>query len=128
MTEPWHGTGRSVVADSAFASWKTATAMLDHGLYFKGMVKTATIGFPSKYLNEIEFAQLGDSVTLATQYKGNLVYAHCWGDKIRKKFVCTDSTTLEGTPSNKRRWREMRDTDGNLLGQTGSYCKHILES
>ena len=48
---------------------------------------------------------------------------HAWGDKVRKCFVSTHSTTLPGNPSNKRRWREMLDEDGVEIGQTEVYNK-----
>ena len=44
--------------------------------------------------------------------------AHAWEDKARKCFVSTHSTTLPGKPSNKCRWREMLDEDGEEVGQT----------
>ena len=40
--------------------------------------------------------------------------AHGWGDKVRKCFMSTPSTTLPGKPSNKRRWSEMLDEDGEV--------------
>ena len=51
--------------------------------------------------------------------------AHAWGDKVRKCFVSTHSTTLPGKPSNKRRWREMLDEDGDEVGQTEVYNKTV---
>ena len=41
LSQPWHRSGRAVVADSAFASVKTAVQMLKNGTHFIGMVKTA---------------------------------------------------------------------------------------
>ena len=40
LTEPWHGSGRCVVADSYFASVTTAIACMMVGLYFTGIIKT----------------------------------------------------------------------------------------
>ena len=36
---------------------------------------------------------------------------------ICQSFVSTNSTTLPGKPSNKRRWREMLDEDGDEVGR-----------
>ena len=47
LSEPWRGSGRLVVADSAFASVKAAVALKKiNGLYFHGLVKTAHVRFP----------------------------------------------------------------------------------
>ena len=55
LTEPWHGSGRVINADSAFASVTTAEACRKYGLHFTGSVKTATTKFPMKYLNDLEY-------------------------------------------------------------------------
>ena len=46
LTKPWHGSGRAVSADSAFASVATAVACRKNGLHFTGLVKTATQMYP----------------------------------------------------------------------------------
>lgn len=52
LCETWRGSGRTVVADSAFASVKTLQALHEKlGLYFMGMVKTASTGYPAAYLS-----------------------------------------------------------------------------
>ena len=53
----------------------------------------------------------------------NNIMVHVWVDKVRKCFVSTHSTTLPAKPSNKRRWREMLDEDGEEVGQTEVYTK-----
>ena len=55
--------------DSAFASVACCTALLEHGLYFSGLLKTAHKKFPKKYCQDIAFqagAQRGDTVTICT--------------------------------------------------------------
>ena len=47
--------------------------------------------------------------------------AHAWGDKVRS----THSTTIPGKPSNKRRWREMLDEDGEETGQSEIFNKTV---
>jgi len=49
LTEPWHGSNRTVNGDSAFASFVTAIALLAVGLFFRGIVKTASSLFPMKW-------------------------------------------------------------------------------
>ena len=53
LAQPWGGSGRVVVADSAFSSVQTLVQMKSKlGLNFMGMVKTAHRRFPKKFLNE----------------------------------------------------------------------------
>ena len=64
-----HGSGRVIHGDSAFASIACCTALLEHGLYFSGLLKTAHKEFPKKYCQDIAFqagAQRGDTVTICT--------------------------------------------------------------
>ena len=75
-------------------------------MHFTGLVKTATRMFPKQYLDEVEFKELGDDVTLTSSVEDHNIMAHAWGIKLRKCFMSTLSTTLPGKPSNKCRWRE----------------------
>ena len=53
LTRYWSGSDRTVVADSAFASLKTAEALHKHrGLRFIGLVKTAHKRFPKAWLQK----------------------------------------------------------------------------
>ena len=55
------GSGRVVVGDSRFAGKKTAVALMkENGLFFLGMVKTNTSGYPLKYLREACGTERGD--------------------------------------------------------------------
>jgi hypothetical protein len=50
---PWRGSGRTIIGDSAFASVKTLEALhKELGLYFMGMVKTASRRYPKLYLQK----------------------------------------------------------------------------
>ena len=50
LCEPYKGSGRLLVDDSAFASVKSACALKTHlGMYFHGLVKTAHKFFPKKF-------------------------------------------------------------------------------
>ena len=53
LTRYWSGSDRTVVADSAFASLKTAEALHKHrSLRFIGLVKTAHKRFPKAWLQK----------------------------------------------------------------------------
>ena len=94
-------------------------------IYFTGLVKTATKFYPKSYIDQVEFAELGDDITLTTNVKGTTLW-HMRGEKkLRKSFVSTPSTTIPGRPSNKRRWREMIDEDGEEIGQSEVFNKTV---
>eukprot|EP00951_Prasinocladus_malaysianus_P003499 scaffold24601_cov33-Prasinocladus_malaysianus.AAC.1 len=50
--KPWFNSGRTVVADSGFASVKLAKGLAHHGMYLIGNVKGGHAGFPKKWLLE----------------------------------------------------------------------------
>ena len=50
-----------------------------------------------KYMDEVEFPELGDDVTLVASVDGHNIMPHGWGDKVRKYFISTRSTTLPGS-------------------------------
>jgi hypothetical protein len=60
LTSQYQGTHRIVCADSAFASVKSAVELHSRGLYFMGVVKTATKKFPKKYLSKYPFQRCGE--------------------------------------------------------------------
>ena len=45
LTKMLHGKGHIVYGDSAYTSFETACAMLEHGTYYTGLLKTAHRGF-----------------------------------------------------------------------------------
>ena len=53
FTKMLHGKGNIVYGDSAFTSVETACAMLEHGMYYTGLLKTAHRGFFKSYLNTL---------------------------------------------------------------------------
>ena len=73
--------------------------------------------FPKQYLDDVEFKELGDDVTLTSSVEGHMSWPMPMHGET-KCFVPTHSTTLPGKPSNKRRWREMLDEDGKEVEQT----------
>ena len=46
LTDPYHGSGRCVIADSSFGSVKCASELMRKGLYSIMLVKTAHKDFP----------------------------------------------------------------------------------
>lgn len=75
-TKSWHGTGRVVLGDSAFASVATAVALRKVGIFFLGLVKTATMYFPKLALNQLPLLHRGDTGTLTAVKDGVELIAH----------------------------------------------------
>jgi hypothetical protein len=110
------GTGRTICADSAFASVKTATALLNRGLYFMGVVKTAHRCFPKKYMSnwssQPQVAK-GSHLTLKSKVVtagGDTVpiFAVCWKDFKPKTFIFSRGTTTPGTPITRTRYKKVQ--------------------
>ena len=106
LSQAWKGSGRLVVADSAFASVKSAIALkCTNGLYFHGLVKTAHRKFPKKWLNEVPIDVRGGHVVLETTEDGVNLRAITWNDGkkdkttgaiVRKNIIASCGTTLLG--------------------------------
>ena len=120
LTEPYHGTGRTVVADSWFGSVNTAVALLKHGLYFVGNVKNGHYGYPKAWVKSL-CTERGDKVFAkktwplvntrcaaeqpATVERRTVYLAgHC--DKAPTCVVATRGTSKPGKPANRvfRQW------------------------
>ena len=107
LSKKWAGSGRIVVADSAFASVKTAVALKEHnGLFFMGLVKTAHKKFPKKFLQEVPIALRGGHHVLTARVKDVDLRAVAWndgkrdkrtGEIIRKCIVASCGTTIAAT-------------------------------
>lgn len=113
LTHPYAASERTVVADSAFASFKTAEALLTHrGLYFIGLVKTATKQFPKAWLQNHTMINRGEHAVLQTVLGKNRYMAVVWNDKKRKMFIASTGNTLPAsTPASKHRLRPRVATD-----------------
>jgi hypothetical protein len=106
LSKPWKGSGHIMVADSAFASVKSAVMLKRmNGLYFLGLVKTAYREFPKKWMNEANIDARGDFVALTAEKDSIQLKAVAWNDNKRKNVVATCGTTLSGRPHKKRRWK-----------------------
>jgi hypothetical protein len=101
-------THRCVIADSAFASVKTAVACRDHGLHFRGIVKTATTLFPKQYFGA-KSMERGETETLVATKGESTLIAHAWQDKTKKTFISTCGRTTLG--SDHVRKRVIADTE-----------------
>jgi hypothetical protein len=113
LTSPWHNTLRTVNADSAFASVDTARRLKNEcGLYFRGMVKTASAGFPKKFLKTAEnYEGRGSSIHLKATVDGVDLMAVGWKDSTMLNLISSRGTTAAGRPVIKtlHRWiGEMR--------------------
>jgi hypothetical protein len=85
FAQNYQSSGRTIVADSAFASVKTLNELEKKmGLFFTGIVKTASKEFPKEHLKKWyeEGQPRGEHVVYSSKtYKGNAMYAMCWADK-----------------------------------------------
>ena len=112
LTKPWTNTGRLVVGDSAFASVQTATAALERGLHFTGVVKTATRMFPMAHMRGVDLPARGDhEVYVARPSTDVQLLGVVWnGGKQRKMFVSTRGvTTLAAEPAKRLRYVNVGD-------------------
>jgi len=83
--EPWHRSHRLVVADSAFSSVATAIAMLQHGLHFAGIVKTAYKGFPVD-----EFKRWEDTTPKSAKGEAKAMTTNVLIDSQEHKLLAVD--------------------------------------
>ena len=105
LVYPWKNTFRIVVADSAFASVETLIALRRIGLYFIGMVKTASVMYPLKYLNNwandpINEPERGSHCVLSANYATaegqHIMLAIGWKDLRLKTIIASCGLTTPG--------------------------------
>ena len=113
------GSGSVVCADSAFASVRSAVHLHRKGLYFLGLVKTASRCFPKEFLESYPLQGRGDHVAVTSKMDGVNLIGCAWNDNKRKLIVGTCGTTLPGNPHEKKRWRV------NQAGQVETYYKQV---
>ena len=90
----WAHSRRLVCAYSYFTSAPCALALINMGLRFIGVVKTATKEFPQQFLSTVELAQKDDytgvvSIDLATKYT---LLAFVWVDRECQYFISNCSS------------------------------------
>jgi hypothetical protein len=120
----WFGSGRRVIGDAAFSSLLTCTALLANGLFYLGIVKTATKGFCVEYCksweasNPVRGTHKAISTTVEVLGVPRKVISALWCSKKDhvKKVIGTCSTTLPGEPiivqRSKRVQVQVEEADG----------------
>jgi len=108
---PWAQSDRIVCADSYFASVTAAKELMNIGLRFIGVVKTATRKFPMAYLSSLELQARGDRKGLTTVDSDGIRFvAYVWMDRERRYFISTASSLAPGADYVRTRWRQVDDT------------------
>ena len=97
LTQPYHGSGRCIIADSWFGSIKSASELMRQGLYSIMLVKTAHRDFPHQLLGE-EPLQRGEWKAYITNKVGVKLQACRFCDLKVKDFISTCSAVLPGLP------------------------------
>jgi hypothetical protein len=124
LAQPWAGSGRYFVMDSAFGSFKTIVAMLSVlGLFAIGMVKTAHRMFPKKWYTDWYNAgserlpdgrrvhEPGTWKTLQTKFRkqgedfDRVAFAVGWHDIKLKTIISSCGVTTRGPDAIKTRHR-----------------------
>ena len=100
-TLPWHGSGRLILGDSAFASLRSAMALAEVGMYLIGNVKTAHRRYPKARVNS-QCMERGQRAYASTTFTAGGVEWRAWAsidmDKQPMSLISTASTGLEGQP------------------------------
>ncbi len=114
LCEGYFGSGRTVVADSAFSSVKTLLALKKQGLFFMGMVKTAHREFPKAVLQSWGDGTLtgvlpkrGSHLFLKSTESGEEMFAIAWRDRNTKTIIANRGTSNPGTASLRPRHRKV---------------------
>ena len=85
LSEPWHGTGQIIVADSAFSSVTMAIELKKCGLLLTGVVKTTSREFPKEYLND----------AFKYRHKGEVAFEPAGPSSLSQE--CAESTPYSST-------------------------------
>ena len=97
LTQPYHDSGRRVIADSWFSSVKCASELMKCGLYCIILVKTIHKGFPRQLLGAKKL-ECGEWVAYSTEKDGVKLLACCFRDIKIKDSISTCSTSISGKP------------------------------
>jgi Transposase IS4 len=106
LVSPWAFSDQIVCADSYLASVNCCEALMEMGLKFVGVVKTATKKFPMNRLSTTRLHQRGDRYGLVHK---NVVtgrpklIAFVWLDRERRYFISSDPCLVEGTTYRRMR-------------------------
>ena len=122
LVEPWFGTGRTIIGDSAFASLRTCVALLEYGLFFIGIVKTASKMFPKGWFSQWEKSKpaRGSHMYLKTAVEiGNVLHAIMavgWKCKMVKTFISSVGNCLPASDQEVHRTKIIEE-DGHYVTQ-----------
>jgi hypothetical protein len=101
---------RIVCADSYFASVGAARRLFEYGFRFIGVIKTATKGFPIKFLGSVMMPERGTVVGLTAMHEDDEVqllgFVYC--DRDRRYFISTCSNAGSGTPIQRTRLHQVQ--------------------
>ena len=115
LTLPWANSNRGVCADSYFASVSSAEELMNIGLRFIGVVKTATKKYPMRYLSGKEMLDGRGQCIGVVNYNDDTdlpyLLAYSWMDRERRYFISTASSLCPGTPYQRVRWRQQEQID-----------------
>ena len=115
LTLPWAKTNRLAVADSFFASVQAARSLYARGLFFTGVVKTATRDFPMQYLQSKQISERGQHHGVfhhAISPREPDLLGFTWCDRDRRYFISTTSSLADAEPIFRKRIQQV-DTAPN---------------
>jgi hypothetical protein len=112
LVENYFYSGRTIYADSTFASVRTALKCSEKGLHFMGLVKTAHKKYPMKYFKGLNNLTRGSSIHLVTENSFPKLIATAWSDKKLKTLISTCGTS--GAAISHKRKRYIAEPDGSV--------------
>ncbi|KAK3277456.1 hypothetical protein CYMTET_14539 [Cymbomonas tetramitiformis] len=123
MVQPWHRSGRLVVADAGMASMATLKACADVGLDFEGNVKGAHRGLCKEWLMS-QVKNRGDRASAMTEITTEAgekiqVLAAIDMDKQPMTLISTGGTTTMGAPR-ERRFKVIRSS-GDFMVRNATF-------
>ena len=101
LTQPYHSTGKRVIADSWFGSVKSAVELLKEGLYSIMLVKTACKQFPRCLVGQSTLER-GKCIACIAIVDDHKVQACRFRDLELKGFVSTCSSSIAEKPNKKK--------------------------
>jgi len=129
LVEPFRDPKRAVYADSWFASMELCQFLREKfDMYFTGVVKTATSGFPASELNEVKVDSKGQWASMThTSPKGDEYIALTWIDRTRRNFISSHGKTTSGAPCVRLRASNAPDGDGCIINEISLEQPHLVE-
>ena len=97
LAQPYHSTGRRVIADSWFGSVKSAVELLKNGLYTIMLVKTAHEQFPGRLLGQSTLEE-GQGVAYTATVNDHKVQVWQFRELKLKDFISTCYFSIVGKP------------------------------